>query len=514
MTIYTSRYGAADVPEVSITDLVFAGLALSADRIVLKCEVTGHSLTGTVLADRIRRLAGGLTARGIGQGSVVAIMSGNTPEFATVFHGVAYAGATLTTVNPSYTQPELHHQLVDSGASVLIVPSTLLELGKAAATGTQVTLIATIDAVEGTPNLEDLMGEAAQSQAPVDLHKDTVVLPYSSGTTGLPKGVRLSHRNLVANVIQVQTCIELKSGDVTLAILPFFHIYGMQVLMNLYLSMGAGLVTLPRFDLALALGVLARERIEKLFVAPPVVLALAKHPLVAEHDLSALRFVLSGAAPLGGDLAQACAARLGAEVTQGYGMTEASPVTHFNGPGTNKVGHVGPLVQGTEARLIDPATGTDAEIGQEGELWVRGPQIMLGYHNNPEATASSLSSDGWLRTGDLARAGEDGSFAIMDRLKELIKVSGFQVAPAEVEAVLLTHPDIADAAVTAIPDDEAGERPKAHIVAKAGAVLTVQSVHDHLAGQLASYKRPREIVFVDSIPKSASGKILRRLLKA
>lgn len=516
MTIYTSPYGAAKVPQVSITELVFQGLTRSGDGIVLKCEVTGHSLSGATLMDRIRRFAGGLAARGIGPGSMVAIMAGNTPEFATVFHGVAYAGATLTTVNPTYTAPELHHQLVDSGARLLIVPNALLALAHEAAAGTGVTEVVSLDGSAGAlgfddvMGLDDMMGPALAAQVPVDLAGHTVVLPYSSGTTGLPKGVKLSHRNLVANVVQVQEMIGVREGDVTLAILPFFHIYGMQVLMNMYLSVGAGLVTLPRFDLALALGVLAREKVEKLFVAPPVVLAFAKHPMIDDYDLSAMNFMLSGAAPLGGDVAEAAASRLGAEVTQGYGMTEASPVSHFTAPGRNRSGSVGQLAPGTEARIVDPETGKDAD---EGELWVRGPQVMLGYHNNPEATARTLSPQGWLHTGDLGRIGADGYFTILDRVKELIKVSGFQVAPAEVEAALLAHPDVADAAVTAIPDDQSGERPKAHIVPKPGTNLTADSIDSFLAARLAPYKRPTVVVFVETIPKSASGKILRRLLK-
>lgn len=510
MTIYTSPLGEVSVPALSITELVLQGLAQASDRVVLKCEVTGQSLTGHALTDRIRRLAGGLKERGIGPGAMVAIMSGNTPEFATVFHGVAFAGATLTTVNPTYTAPELHHQLVDSGACMLIVPQALLGVARDAASGTGVSQIISLDGGADVPGLDDLMDKPLAEQVAVDLARHVVVLPYSSGTTGLPKGVCLSHRNLVANVVQVQRMIGVKPGDVTLAILPFFHIYGMQVLMNMYLSMGAGLVTMPRFDLALALGVLAREKVAKLFVAPPVVLAFAKHPMIDEFDLSALTFMLSGAAPLGGDVAEAAAARLGAEVTQGYGMTEASPVTHFTVPGCNRVGTVGQLAPGTEARIVDPVTGQDAA---EGEVWVRGPQVMLGYHNNPDATARTLSPDGWLHTGDLARAGEDGYFSILDRVKELIKVSGFQVAPAEVEAALLAHPDVADAAVTAVPDEQSGERPKAHIVAKPGTALTAESIDTFLATRLAPYKRPTVVVFVDMIPKSASGKILRRLLK-
>lgn len=511
MKIYKSPFGDLPIPEVSITDLVLDGLKKAPAGPVLSCEVTGYSLTAAELANRIRCFAGGLVQRGFGPGTVVAIMSGNTPDFATVFHGTALARGTVTTVNPTYTAPELHHQLTDSGAQLLIVAPALLTMAQEAAKGTNVALVATLEKVEGAPAIDDLFGPPLMAQVQVDLAEQPVVLPYSSGTTGLPKGVRLSHRNLVANVVQIQYLMGLKPGDVTLAALPFFHIYGMQVLMNLYLSQGGRLVTLPRFDLELALKALSRERAEKFFVAPPIVLVLAKHPMVDKFDLSALNFVLSGAAPLGGDLAEAASRRLGAEVTQGYGMTEASPVTHFTPPGKNRPGTVGPLAPMTEARIINPETGEDAK---EGEIWIRGPQVMLGYLNNAEATARTLSEDGWLHTGDSGRVSEDGYFSILDRVKELIKVSGFQVAPAEVEAVLQSHPKIADAAVTAMPDDDTGERPCAHVVVKPGEAVTQDEIIDFLGTCLAPYKRPTRVNFVDAIPKSASGKILRRLLKA
>jgi 4-coumarate--CoA ligase len=323
----------------------------------------------------------------------------------------------------------------------------------------------------------------------------------------------LTHRNLVANAVQVAAVLDTRPGDVTLAVLPFFHIYGMEVLMHLQLSRGAAVVTLPRFDLAAALGLVARHRMRHLFVVPPVVLALARHPLVDQHDLSSLELVISGAAPLGPDLTRACAARLGCEVAQGYGMTEASPVTHFSRASGTPPGASGELIPNTEARIVDPETGRDVAPGAEGELWVRGPQVMAGYLDNPEATARTITPDGWLRTGDLARVDDAGFLWLLDRVKELIKVKGFQVAPAELEGLLLAHPGVADCAVIGRPDAEAGEVPVAFVVRR-HEIVTEAEVMDHIAGQVAHYKALQAVHFIDSVPKSPSGKILRRLLRS
>ncbi len=371
-----------------------------------------------------------------------------------------------------------------------------------------------IGAADGATPLDALMGEPLRAQAPVDPATHVVSLPYSSGTTGLPKGVMLTHRNLVANVAQVEAMLDIRPGDVTLAFLPYFHIYGMTVLMNLYLARGAVQVTLPRFDLEAALRLIETHRMRQLFVAPPVVLALAKHPLVEKFDLSSLDFVLSGAAPLGGELAAACASRIGCQTVQGYGMTEMSPVSHFTPPGKGRPGSSGPQAPNTECRLVDPDTGADAAPGGEGELWVRGPQVMAGYLNNPAATAATLTPDGWLRTGDVARIDADGCLHIVDRVKELIKVKGFQVAPAELEALLVTHPAVADVAVVGVPDDDAGEVPKAFVVCAAGCAPDLAELQRFCEGHVATYKQIRALAHVEAIPKSPSGKILRRVLRA
>jgi 4-coumarate--CoA ligase len=346
---------------------------------------------------------------------------------------------------------------------------------------------------------------------PVGPH-DTVVLPYSSGTTGLPKGVMLTHRNCAGNIAQVNAMFPFEEHDVIIAVLPFFHIYGMQVIMNSGLRVGATLVTMPRFDLVGFLQAVQEHKVTVAYLVPPIVLALAKQPIVSDYDLSSLRVVMSGAAPLGAELADEAAARIGASVFQGYGMTELSPVTHLCPLDDARAGSIGVLVPNCEARLVDP-DGVDVEPGGEGELWVRGPMVMTGYLNNPTATAETIDADGWLHTGDVARVDADGHFTIVDRVKELIKYKGFQVPPAELEALLVTHPAVADVAVIPVPDEAAGEIPKAFVVRKPGAEATAEELMAFVAEHVSSYKQVRQIEFIDEIPKSASGKILRRILR-
>jgi acyl-CoA synthetase (AMP-forming)/AMP-acid ligase II len=304
--------------------------------------------------------------------------------------------------------------------------------------------------------------------------------------------------------------------DRIIAILPFFHIYGMTALMNLPLQYGATVVVLPRFDLAQFLAVLEEQRITKVFVAPPVVLAFAKHPAVDGHDLSAVDSVLSAAAPLDADLAAAAAARLGVPIVQAYGMTELSPGTHLVPIGQEAAappGTVGKLVPSTEARLVDVGTGEDAAPGGEGEIWIRGPQRMKGYFGRPEETDTMIDADGWLHTGDIGVVDDDGWWFCVDRVKELIKYKGYQVAPAELEAVLFTSPDVADAAVIGVYDERGDEVPKAFVVRAPGSSATEDDVLAFVAAHTAPYKRVRRVEFIDAVPKSASGKILRRELR-
>ena len=505
--IYRSPYPPITLTGESITERVLRGLVGDPERVVMIDGPTGREVTAGALEAGIRRLAGGLKARGIGKGDVVAILAPNLPEYAVVFHGVAFAGATITTINPTYTAPEVAHQLKDSGATLLVTIPAFLETARAAAEGIEIVMMGE---AEGATPLAALMGEPLAAQVPVDDAVDVAVLPYSSGTTGLPKGVRLTHRNLVANVEQCQHCFQVQTGDKVVAFLPFFHIYGQTVLMNVYLATSGLVVTMPRFDLELFLTLCSRHATPTMFIAPPVAVALAKHPLVDKFDLSPVKQLVSGAAPLSAELSEAVTRRTGVQARQGYGMTEMSPVSHGVPFATSVPGAIGVAVASTEFRIVDPVSGQDVVEGAEGELWVRGPQVMPGYHNRPQATAATLTPDGWLKTGDLAQVDAEGHVFIRDRLKELIKVKGFQVAPAEVEAALLTSPMVRDAAVRGVPDDEAGEIPVAFVVPAEGA--DEAAIRAHLAGQLAHYKLPKRITFIEAIPKSASGKILRRML--
>jgi acyl-CoA synthetase (AMP-forming)/AMP-acid ligase II len=314
----------------------------------------------------------------------------------------------------------------------------------------------------------------------------------------------------VANLVQLDVSLPLGEQETLIAVLPFFHIYGMTCIMSGALRSGATVVTLPRFDLEQFLQALQEYGVTRAYLVPPIILALAKHPLVDKYDLSRLISISSGAAPLGLDIAEACAARLGCIVKQGYGLTETSPVTHANTDEQNRPGTVGPGMPNTEYKVVDVVTGDALGSHQEGELCVRGPQVMKGYLNQPDATASTIDEEGWLYTGDVATVDDDGYVTIVDRIKELIKYKGFQVAPAELEALLATHPAIADAAVVGSPDEEAGEIPKAFVVLRQD--IAPEEILAYVAERVAPHKRVRLLEIVEQIPRASSGKILRRVL--
>ncbi len=511
--IYRSPYGEVSIPEVPLHAFVMQRAKEMGDKPALIDGPSGRTLTYLQLAGGIQRLAAALAERGLQKGDVVAIFSPNLPEYALVFHGILAAGGTVTTINPLYTPRELNYQLKDARARFIFTIPPFVERVKEALEGTQVEEVFVIGEAEGaTPLMSLLQTQAPAPQVTINPKEDLAALPYSSGTTGLPKGVMLTHYNLVANIVQSAGVEPVTEKDVLIGVLPFYHIYGMTVILNFALYKGATIVTMPRFDLEQFLGLIEKHRITRMHLVPPIILALAKHPLVEKFDLSSLKVIVSGAAPLGEEVARTAAQRVGALVKQGYGLTETSPVTHLNpdDPAKVKLASVGPPIPNTECRVVDLQTGEDLGPGQLGEILIRGPQVMKGYLNNPEATAAALDSEGWLRTGDVGYVDEDGYFYIVDRIKEMIKYKGWQVAPAELEAILLSHPAVADAAVIPSPDPEAGEVPKAFVVKKAE--VTEEELMAFVAERVAAYKKIRKVEFVEQIPKTLSGKILRRVL--
>jgi acyl-CoA synthetase (AMP-forming)/AMP-acid ligase II len=511
--IFRSPEQDVEIPDIPLTPFVLRRGAGAPDKVVLIDGPTGRTLTFGQLTNGVRGIAARLAQGGFGRGDVVGIFAHNSPEWAVAYHAVAILGGVSTTINSLYTGDEVAYQLKDSGASLLLSAPAFLDRARDGAEKAGVPL----DHVGSDDGSELWSGEWWEGGSPpeprIDPQRDLVVLPYSSGTTGFPKGVMLTHRNIVANICQIGPLHHVSEDDRVLAVLPFFHIYGQVVILHNALHRGATIVTMPKFELDAFLHTLQEHRITKVYAVPPIVLALAKHPMVDDYDLSDLRMIMSGAAPLDAGVASRCEQRLGVQVIQGYGLTETSPVTHMTpdeDPSKNKPGSIGPPVPNTEVRVVDWGTGESYGPNQDGEIWVRGPQVMTGYLNNPEATSRTIDEEGWLHTGDIGHADGDGYFTIVDRLKELIKYRGYQVPPAELEAVLLSHESIGDAAVIPKADEENGEVPKAFVV-RTGEV-DADAVMAYVAERVAPHKKVREVEFVDAIPKSASGKILRRVL--
>lgn len=525
--MFSSPFPDVDIPDQSIYQYLFGGLTeAELDRTAVVDGVSGAETTYRQLVAQIDAVAGAVSALGLGPKGIAAMLCPNIPAFAAVFHGLLRAGAAVTTVNSLYTAEELTLQLQDASATWLFTVSALLPGAEEAAgrAGIPADRLVVLDGAAGHPSLQDLLAAGAPApRVSLDPATRVAVLPYSSGTTGRPKGVQLSHRNLVANVEQSRGLLNVRPQDRLLALLPFFHIYGLTVLLNIALRERACLVTIPRFELAEFLRMIQDHKCTYLFIAPPVAVALTKHPLVAEYDLSSVHTTLSGAAPLDGELGASLAERLQCRVLQGYGMTEMSPVSHLIPADATDVpvSSVGFTVPNMECRLVDPVTGGDIEFPAEGtsapgHLLCRGPNVMLGYLNRPEETADTLDADGFLHTGDIATVRADGVVTIVDRLKELIKYKGYQIAPAELEALLLTHPGIADAAVIGTPDADGQEVPMAFVVRQPGEhgqALDDAAVIDFVAAKTAPFKKIRRVEFIEAVPKSSSGKILRRLLK-
>jgi acyl-CoA synthetase (AMP-forming)/AMP-acid ligase II len=485
--IYRSPEPDIEIPEVTLHEHVVGRAAERGDHPAFIDEATGEVTTYAEVAARVDATAALLQEEGIVKGDVVGLVGPNSAAWGIAYHAILKAGGVVTPMSPLLTPGERDRQEGNSGAKLTIDdPPALVAKAQVGATPAE---------VEVDPG-------------------DLAVLPYSSGTTGLMKGVMLTHRNLVANIEQAHNSMPIADDDVLVGLMPFFHIYGQTVVLNLGLAKGATIVTMQRFDCDELIRLIDEHGVTWLHVAPPVILQIATTADVEGRDFSALKMVISGAAPLDAELSGRAEARLGAPIRQGYGLTELSPVSHKSRLARiseTPPGSVGALIPNTEARLVDPETGEDVAEGEEGEIWVRGPQVMKGYLNNPEATAETLVEDGWLRTGDIGRVDENGFFYVVDRLKELIKYKGYQVPPAELEAVLVSHPKVKDAGVIGVAMEDGGEAPKACVVAEDG--LDPEELIGYVAERVAPYKRIREVEFVDEVPKSASGKILRRLLR-
>jgi acyl-CoA synthetase (AMP-forming)/AMP-acid ligase II len=503
------------IPEIPLPSFVLGSAKERGDRPALIDGPSGRVLSYAHLIGGSRAIANGLVVRGFGPGDVAALFMPNIPEYAVAFHGVLRSGGVNTTINSLANEHDVSRQLTATRTRFLITIPQFLgrALPAAAAAGTERVFVMGNEPPEGTEPFASLFDD--RTQALPDVAGGAIAaMPMSSGTTGFPKVVQLTHRNLVANVLQSDAVIDIHETDVMIGVLPFFHIYGLTVLINLALYKGATVVTMPRFDLEEFLTLMQEHRVTFACLVPPIVLALAKHPAVDKVDLSALEHILTGAAPLDAAVAHAAADRLGCSVLQGYGLTESGPVISAptRDPVMARPASTGPIVPNTEILIRDVESGLPHGPDEDGEILARGPQVMAGYLDDPGANAMTLEPDGWLHTGDIGHVDADGYLFVVDRLKELIKYRGFQVPPAELEALLVRHPAVLDAAVVPAPDPNAGEVPKAFVVRDPGSDVTGGELMSYVSERVPSYKKVRRVEFVDEIPRSLSGKILRRVL--
>ncbi len=514
--IFKSKQADIVIPDTDLCSVVLTRVKKLGDKPALVDGPSGRTLSYNQLALQINKLACGLHQLGFKKGDVFATFIPNVPEYAVAFLGVAAVGGVNTTVNSLYSSSDLIHQFNDSGARFLLTIPEFLDRALPAAQETgieKIFVLGDASGIEGVSAFSELLdNEGNAPEVSINPKTDLVALPYSSGTTGLSKGVMLTHENLISNMVLSCQPNPVDENDSMIAVLPFFHIYGMVLILNLAIYRGATLVTMPRFEIDQFLKIVQDYKISCLNLVPPIVLALAKHPAVDNYDLSSVRVIGCGAAPLGEELEKACSSRLACNIYQGYGLTEVSGASHVN-PASNsegKTGSVGPVLANTLAKIIDTETGAELGPNERGEVLIYGPHVMTGYLNNDEATAHTIDSQGWFHSGDIGYADEDGYFYIVDRVKELIKYKGYQVAPAELEALLLSHESIADAAVIPSPDEEAGEIPKAFVVLKEE--ISPQQIMQWVAERVAPHKKIRLLDIVAEIPKAASGKILRRVL--
>ena len=514
----------ADPSGKFVHQVVLEGCQSAGNRTVLVDSSTNppRRITGEEYASLLEQVAKGFVAAGLAPGDVVAVFLPNSWEYAVAYHAATLAGGIATPMNPSYRDREIHYQLESSGAKFLVTDGPLISGADLSGLPSLHRVYCTRTAAPGSqPFAELLRHTTATIPTPTQDPRLTVAaLPFSSGTTGLPKGVMLSHANLVTNIFQTLTPGEqgcFRDGDIMLDFLPLYHIYGLTVCLNLMLTIGGTLVLVPRFDMETVLRLIVQEGITTIPCVPPVLngfcVAAEKGVFPKQHRV---KWVKSGAAPLSPELARKFPELTGIPIRQGYGMTEASPVTHIGylEPELYRPESIGGPVAETECRLLGD-NGQDVAQGEIGELVMRGPQFMLGYWKAPEAT-DAVMRDGWYFSGDIARRESMECYFIVDRRKEMIKYKGFPVAPAEIEAVLMEHPSVRDCGVVGRPSDEAGEVPCAFVVLRDGGPGSdplKSELSSYVADRLTHYKMPRQIEFVATIPRNPSGKILRRELR-
>lgn len=503
------------LPVVS-EDLVTRTLATAdraPDRPALIEARSGAITSYGTLANGIRGVASSLSASGIGKGVVVATLTPNSSAWVTLALGVMAAGGVVTGVNPMLKPEEIARHITASGASMLAVVSSLLPMVERAGLDRLVREVFLLDGPAGGRRmLADLIRRGEEdSIVAAAAPDDMVLLPFSSGTAGFPKGVEVPARSLALSIETVRMCFDLSDDDVVMAVTPFFHIAAVSGVLAPALAFGLPVVIASPLDVEAMLDAIERHRVTFTIVTPPVIRAFAEHPAVERHDLSSLRVVCCTAAPLSAELQVAAARRVGTTILQCYAMTESIGPIVIGPISDPRPGSGGKVAPGVEIRIVDPASGDDAAPGASGEIWFRSPLAMRGYHNDAGANAEMTTADGWLRTGDLGRFDTDGNLFVIDRLKELIKVNGAQVAPAELEAVIAAYPGVVDAAVVGRPSGSFGEVPVACVVVSAP--IEAKELMDWVAERVAPFKRLHAVEFVDAIPRQPTGKVLRRLLR-
>ncbi len=504
----------------------------------------GASLTYGQLMDQTNRFAAALAALGVRKGDRVGLMLPNLPQFVIAFYGALKAGAVIVNTNPTYTSREIEHQFSDAGAETVVLMSGFYDRLKEIQAHTQVKRVIIADVPDYVPppfnalvkktvkkhgqmvdvpegngvyNFRRLLAQHPETPPKVAISaQDTALFQYTGGTTGVPKAAMLTHRNLVANTIQVRSwMVTLEEGkERVMGAIPFFHVYGMTVAMSLAIYLGAELDIVPNpRPIDGVMKAIQKERATIFPGVPTMYIGIINHPEVTKYDLKSVKACISGAAPLPMDVQIKFGEITGGRLVEGYGLTEAAPVTHCNPIyGQRKAGSIGIPFPDVEAKIMDYETLIEKPVGEEGELWLQGPQVMKGYWSKPDETAKTITVDGWLRTGDIARMDEQGYFYIVDRLKDIIIASGFNIVPREVEEVLYQHPKVQEAVVAGVPDPYRGETVKAYVVLKPGETATPEEIMEFCAKSLAKFKVPKQVEFRSELPKTQVGKFLRRVL--